>query len=58
MADLSINLDGKRDTYRQQRMYSSIIGTNLLSRIIKHFGYEILFQFGFNSNIVDRMVKK
>lgn len=57
MANLTITED-KMETLRQQRLYSTIIGRNLLNRILKEFWIEILFQFGFNKNIIDRMVKK
>ena len=58
MSDLTITTGSKRTTVRNRRMYSSIIWKNLLHRIINHFGIEILFQFGFNTKIIDRMVSK
>lgn len=57
MADLTIT-DGDWTHIRSKRMYSTIIGKNLLKRILDHFGVEILFQFGFKQNIIDRMVTK
>jgi hypothetical protein len=57
MTNLTIAED-KMETLRQQRLYSNIIGKNLFNRIVKEFWLEILFQFGFNKNIIDRMVKK
>lgn len=57
MTDLTIT-DWKFSTTRKVRMYSSIVWKNLLKRVLDYFGIEILFQFWFNTNIVDRMVKK
>jgi hypothetical protein len=50
--------EDSRIAYRADRMYSNIIGKKLLARIVKHLGYEVLYEFGFTNQIVERMIKK
>lgn len=45
------------DRFTNQK-YSQIIGRNILARIIKHLGVDILYQFGLNNSIINRMIDK
>ena len=50
--------EGKRLQYRNERLYSKLIGKKILARIVKNIGYEVLYEFGFTNAIIERMIKR
>jgi len=58
MSTTQLKDSSKKIGISQKMMYSKGIGWNMLGRIIKHLGEEVLFQFGVTKKRLHRMLDK